>query len=146
PSAFLQTSCIHCRQRATMSSESSEATAAQAPGTKTFNAKNDPRKPHITDLPITWDNWYQHVNWLNLYFIGGIPLIGCIAAIWTPLRLETAIWAVLYYFYTGLGITAGYHRLWAHKSYSASKPLEMFLALGGGGAIEGSIRWWSRDQ
>jgi stearoyl-CoA desaturase (Delta-9 desaturase) len=28
----------------------------------------------------------------------------------------------------------------------ATRPLELFLALFGGGAIEGSIRWWSRDQ
>jgi stearoyl-CoA desaturase (delta-9 desaturase) len=106
----------------------------------------DPRKPHITELPITWDNWYQHVNWLNCFFIGGIPLLGCIAALWTPLQLKTAIFAVVYYYCTGLGITAGYHRLWAHKSYSATRPLEVFLALCGGGAIEGSARWWSRDH
>lgn len=110
-------------------------------------AKAEPRpKPHITDLPMTWGNWHKHVNWLNVYFIAGVPLVGCVAAIWTPLRLETAIWAVLYYFFTGMGITAGYHRLWAHKSYLATRPLEMFLALFGGGAIEGSIRWWSRDH
>jgi stearoyl-CoA desaturase (delta-9 desaturase) len=92
------------------------------------------------------DNWYKHVNWLNVYFIAGIPLMGCIASIWTPLKFQTAIWAVGYYFCTGLGITAGYHRLWAHKSYSATRPLELFLALFGGGAVEGSIRWWSRDH
>ncbi|KAF2673471.1 putative stearic acid desaturase [Microthyrium microscopicum] len=103
-------------------------------------------KPHITDTPITWANWHQHVNWLNCVFIIGIPLSGCIAAIWTPLKWQTALWAVIYYFCTGLGITAGYHRLWAHKSYSASRPLELFLALCGGGAVEGSIRWWSRDH
>lgn len=28
----------------------------------------------------------------------------------------------------GLGITAGAHRLWAHKSYSAKIPLRIFLA------------------
>jgi stearoyl-CoA desaturase (delta-9 desaturase) len=110
------------------------------------NSKHDARKPHITETPITWQNWYQHVNWLNVYFIGGIPLIGCIAAAFTPLRWQTALWAVVYYFFTGLGITAGYHRLWAHKSYNARRPLEFFLALTGGGAVEGSIRWWSRDH
>jgi stearoyl-CoA desaturase (delta-9 desaturase) len=110
------------------------------------NPKYDPRKPHITETPITWQNWYKHVNWLNVYFIGGIPLIGCIAAAFTPLRWQTAVWAVLYYFFTGLGITAGYHRLWAHKSYNARRPFELFLALTGGGAVEGSIRWWSRDH
>ncbi|KAK0182152.1 hypothetical protein PV327_000316 [Microctonus hyperodae] len=29
---------------------------------------------------------------------------------------------------TGFGITAGAHRLWAHKSYSAKLPLRIFLA------------------
>jgi stearoyl-CoA desaturase (Delta-9 desaturase) len=69
-----------------------------------LKAKPEPRpKPHITDLPMTWADWHRHVNWLNVYFIAGIPLIGCIAAVWTPLRLQTAIWAVLYYFFTGMG-------------------------------------------
>ncbi|OJD37976.1 acyl-desaturase [Diplodia corticola] len=49
-------------------------------------------------------------------------------------------------FFTGLSITAGYHRLWSHTSYSAAVPLRIFLAAFGAGAIEGSIRWWSRDH
>ena len=76
----------------------------------------------------------------------GIPIYGLIQAIWTPLQLKTAIWAVIYYYMTGLGVTAGYHRLWAHTSYSATLPLRIFLALTGGGAVEGSIRWWARDH
>jgi stearoyl-CoA desaturase (delta-9 desaturase) len=32
------------------------------------NPKYDPKKPHITDMPITRYNWYQHVNWLNVSF------------------------------------------------------------------------------
>ena len=72
--------------------------------------------------------------------------MGLISAFWTPLHWQTAVWAVVYYFWTGLGITAGYHRLWAHKSYSATLPLQIFLALVGGGAVEGSIRWWSRGH
>jgi stearoyl-CoA desaturase (delta-9 desaturase) len=75
-------------------------------------AKPEPRpKPHITDLPITWGNWHKHVNWLNVYFIAGIPLVGCLAAIWTPLRLQTAVWAVLYYFFTGMGACPRRQRL-----------------------------------
>ena len=30
------------------------------------NPKYDPKKPHITDTPITKANWYKHVNWLNV--------------------------------------------------------------------------------
>ena len=54
-------------------------------------------------------NWYKHVNWLNAFLIVGIPLLGCIQAIWTPLYWQTAVWTVAYYFMTGLGITAGKH-------------------------------------
>lgn len=67
----------------------------------------DPKKPHITDSPITRSNWYKHVNWLNVYLIVGIPLYGCVQAFWVPLHWRTALFAVVYYFMTGLGITAG---------------------------------------
>ena len=40
----------------------------------------------------------------------------------------------------------GYHRLWSHTSYSAILPVQITLALLGGGAIQGSIRWWSRNH
>ncbi|KZF26010.1 cytochrome b5-like Heme/Steroid binding domain-containing protein [Xylona heveae TC161] len=100
-------------------------------------------KKHITEYPITWTNWYKHVNWLSSTFVLSLPLLGCIGACYVPLRLYTAVFAVVYYFHTGLGITAGYHRLWAHTSYRASLPLKIYLASVGSGAIQGSIRWWS---
>lgn len=106
----------------------------------------DPSKKHITETPLTRKNWYKHVNWLNVVLIVGIPITGLIASIWTPLKWQTAAWSVIYYFATGLGITAGYHRLWAHTSYSATLPLRVFLAAVGGGAVEGSVRWWARDH
>jgi stearoyl-CoA desaturase (delta-9 desaturase) len=43
------------------------------------NPKYDPKKPHITDFPITRANWYQHVNWLNVsrYIYRESPAIRC---------------------------------------------------------------------
>jgi stearoyl-CoA desaturase (delta-9 desaturase) len=52
----------------------------------------------------------------------------------------------LSHFCGGVGITAGYHRLWAHGCYNASKPLEYFFAMAGTGAVQGSIKWWSRGH
>src|ERR1700741_535246 len=95
---------------------------------------------------MTWSNWYKYVDWLNITLIVFVPLVGCYWALWTPLHLKTAIWTVVYYFNTGMGITAGYHRLWAHTSYSATTPLKVYLAAVGGGAVQGSIRWWSRGH
>ncbi|KAJ5642189.1 hypothetical protein N7490_006189 [Penicillium lividum] len=105
--------------------------------------KPDAQRLHITEQPLTLSNWHRHVNWINTSLILIVPLFGCIAAFFTELRLATAVWAIVYYFWTGLGITAGYHRLWAHRSYEASVPLRIFLACVGGGAVQGSIRWWS---
>ncbi|GKZ32220.1 stearoyl-CoA 9-desaturase [Aspergillus brasiliensis] len=101
-------------------------------------------KVHIADTPITLGNWHKHVNWLNMTLIVLVPLYGCIQALWTPLQLKTAIWAVAYYFFTALGVTAGYHRLWAHRSYTATLPLRITLALAAGGSVQGSARWWAR--
>lgn len=67
----------------------------------------DTKKVHIADTQMTRHNWYKHVNWLNVFLILGIPFYGCVQALWVPLQLKTAVWAVVYYFFTGLGITAG---------------------------------------
>lgn len=101
---------------------------------------------HISEQPITIANWHQHISWINVTFVIGIQLIGFYFALSTPLLWKTAIWGLFYYFLTGLGITAGYHRLWSHTSYSACLPIQIFLAAVGGGAIQGSIRWWSRNH
>ncbi|KAB8226811.1 uncharacterized protein BDW43DRAFT_317439 [Aspergillus alliaceus] len=39
-----------------------------------------------------------------------------------------------------------YHRLWAHRSYSASTPLKWLLAAFGAGSLQGSIRFWVREH
>jgi stearoyl-CoA desaturase (Delta-9 desaturase) len=67
----------------------------------------DTKKVHIADTELTLENWHKHVNWLNITLIIGVPLIGLAATAWVPLQFKTAVWAVVYYFCTGLGITAG---------------------------------------
>ena len=49
---------------------------------------------------MTSANWYKHVNWLNTFLIVGIPLIGLVIALWTPLYWQTAVWSIAYYFAT----------------------------------------------
>ncbi|KAI9217324.1 fatty acid desaturase-domain-containing protein [Blastocladiella britannica] len=91
--------------------------------------------------PISWT-----VNWPQATFLFVTPCIALWATSHIELQLRTFIWAFIYYFVTGLGITAGYHRLWAHKSYDAVLPYQIWMALAGVGAVEGSIRWWSRGH
>lgn len=65
------------------------------------------KAPHISELPMTWQNWHRHLNWLNVFFVIIIPILGLRAALWTPLHPYTAVFAAVYYFNTALGITAG---------------------------------------
>lgn len=73
------------------------------PRSKPHNLK----KPDISEQPITWANWHEHVVWVNVTFIIVIPLMGLVGAYYHPLQLYTAIFSVIYYLNTGLGITTG---------------------------------------
>ncbi len=55
---------------------------------------------------------------------------------------ETWALFVLFVLWNGLSITAGYHRLWSHKSYQASYPVRLLFALGGALALQNSIKEW----
>eukprot|EP01083_Nonionella_stella_P182067 654033_1 len=83
------------------------------------------------------------INWFNCSFVFGLPLLALYGLctlrqfVW-----QTWLWAAIFYLWSGLGITAGYHRLWSHASFTASKPLAIFLMIGGSGALQRSIQWW----
>ncbi|KAK0432097.1 delta 9-fatty acid desaturase protein [Desarmillaria tabescens] len=96
--------------------------------------------------PISLSNVLNEINWLPFTVMTTTPIMGVIGAYYTKLRWETAIWAIVYYYITGLGITAGYHRLWSHRSYNAAIPLQYILAIAGTGSVEGSIKWWTRGH
>lgn len=56
------------------------------------------------------------------------------AAAWT--------WFFIFLFASGLSITGGYHRLWAHRAYEARLPLKIFYMLFGAQALQNSILVW----
>ncbi|KAF9071725.1 delta 9-fatty acid desaturase [Rhodocollybia butyracea] len=96
--------------------------------------------------PVQWSNLLNELNWISFVVLTLPPAVGVVGAFYVRLQWQTAVWSVAYYFLTGLGITAGYHRLWAHRAYNASLPLQYLLALLGAGSIQGSIKWWCRNH
>jgi len=81
-----------------------------------------------------------------LLLVSLIPLAGVGVAIWLLWGhglsgADAAIFGGLYAF-TGLGITSGFHRLFAHKGYQASKPVRVVLAIAGSMAIEMGVIGW----
>jgi len=64
----------------------------------------------------------------------------------TSASWPTVAWAILLYHCSGLGITAGAHRLWAHRSYKANLPLRLLLVLFNTLAFENHVIEWARDH
>ncbi|VDK20401.1 unnamed protein product, partial [Anisakis simplex] len=58
----------------------------------------------------------------------------------------TVSWTVLYSMIGGVGVTAGAHRLWTHKSYKANLPMRIILMLGNCAAFQNDIIDWARDH
>lgn len=83
-------------------------------------------KKHISEKPWTLSNWPEHINWLNMVLVVFIPMFGFYSAVYYPPQLKTAVLGIILYVFSGISITAGYHRLYAHKSYDAALPVRLF--------------------
>ncbi|KAJ3346625.1 hypothetical protein HDU83_002829 [Entophlyctis luteolus] len=86
------------------------------------------------------------IDWKHVVILFGTPALALLGFATVPLRSPTFYWAVAYYFFTGLGITAGYHRYWAHRSYDATRLWQFIILSAGTGAMEGSVKWWCRGH
>lgn len=49
---------------------------------------------------------------------------------------------VVMYILTGLGVTIGYHRLFAHKAFATPTPIGVFFMILGGMSAQGPLVWW----
>lgn len=87
---------------------------------------------------------------INAVIFLGFPILALILVpLWGYYHGFTAaqwLWALLFLYLNGLGITGGYHRLWAHKAYSAHWTVRLWFALWGGGALQNSVLVWASDH
>jgi stearoyl-CoA desaturase (delta-9 desaturase) len=58
----------------------------------------------------------------------------------------TVGWVVVCWTISGVAITAGAHRLWAHKSYKAKLPLRIILVAMNCVAFQNDVIEWARDH
>jgi stearoyl-CoA desaturase (delta-9 desaturase) len=86
------------------------------------------------------------VMWPTAIFLFVTPPIGLYGIITLPFIFNTYLVGFLHYYLGGIGITAGYHRLFAHRSYEAHPIVRAFFLLLGTGAFEGSALDWSLEH
>ncbi len=90
--------------------------------------------------------FFDYSKTTKLFLMHSFGCYGLYLALTGQCHYNTLWLSFAMYWLAGLGITGGYHRLWAHKSYSCSRPVQWLLAFYGAAAGEGSIFWWSRDH
>lgn len=61
-------------------------------------------------------------------------------------KWQSIVFAIALYLLSGLGITAGAHRLWSHRSYKAKWQLKVLLCFFNTMAFQNHIYEWSRDH
>ncbi len=99
---------------------------------------------------IQTDQPKAEIIWGNLVFLTITPLIAIAGLIWW-FTSATFSWTpiiayVILHLATGIGITAGYHRLFSHRSYKASTPVKIAFAIFGAATFENSAVEWCSDH
>jgi len=79
-----------------------------------------------------------------------VPFLALLAAVplaWGGwLGWSDVVITVVMYTVTGLGITAGFHRLFTHKAFKPNRAVKIGLAIAGSLAIEGPVIRWVADH
>ncbi|MDO8526092.1 MAG: fatty acid desaturase [Deltaproteobacteria bacterium] len=92
----------------------------------------------------------KKINWMNTLFLTLSPVVAIVGVgslIWfNEIHWATWILAFSLAMLSGLGITAGYHRLLSHKSYEAAWPVRLVLLLLGAITFQNSALKWCSDH
>ena len=68
--------------------------------------------------------------------------LACLAAFYTGISLTAVIVAFIAYVMRGMGVTTGFHRLLAHRSFKTNRVVQFMFALAGSLAVQGGPLWW----
>ncbi|XP_046884719.1 stearoyl-CoA desaturase b [Hypomesus transpacificus] len=99
-----------------------------------YKEKDGPKPP----TRLVWRNIISMLL-LHTGAVYGVTLIPSASSL-------TLVWSLMCFITSALGITAGAHRLWSHRSYKASFPLKVFLGLANSMAFQNDIFEWARDH
>ena len=88
--------------------------------------------------------------WVNTLFLCGSPFLAAVLVPWYLIESGShwLLWtsAFALWWFAGMGITVGYHRLVSHRSYQANKFWKFFFLVGGAAAIQNSALTWSTSH
>ncbi|WP_404401214.1 fatty acid desaturase [Idiomarina seosinensis] len=90
------------------------------------------------------------IIWLNTLVFLITFLIAAVAVPWyaVSVGIDSSLWWIMLatLCFAGISITAGYHRLWSHRTYNANPVVRFVFAIGGALALQNSALHWSSDH
>ena len=131
------------------------STSQQTPAYREIDIQS--LSPRIQKLIREFDNlpWFEctfgfkaPIVWFNVV----VAIIGHSLALYGAIRYgPQAMWPswifyLFLYLFSGLGVTAGVHRYWSHKSYKARMPFQWALLAFNCISMQNDIIEWCRDH
>jgi stearoyl-CoA desaturase (delta-9 desaturase) len=108
--------------------------------------RNDPAV--LENSPITEER--APINWVTAILFTLLPLAALISIPWYGIVHGFSTASVVLFFVFmwagGVSITAGYHRLWSHRAYSAHWSVRLFFMLFGAMSLQNSILIWASQH
>ena len=92
----------------------------------------------------------RKINWVNTIFLIITPIL-FITFTYLHLTIEgpslsVFLWGLFFYLLIGFSITAGYHRLFSHRSYQGHFLVKLAYLIFGAAAFQNSALKWCRDH
>lgn len=92
----------------------------------------------------------KNIDFVNFFFLFLTPIASVVlVAAWIQqdgFHWGPVVMGIILYYVTGMSITAGYHRLFAHKAYEAHWAPKLFFLLFGAATFQNSVLKWGSDH
>ena len=90
----------------------------------------------------------DRICWTTIAGLGVVHVGGVIGVVWIFARpsAATLVLGATMYAVCGLSVSAGYHRLFAHRTYRAKAPVRWALLVCGAATFQNSALSWSADH
>jgi stearoyl-CoA desaturase (delta-9 desaturase) len=88
------------------------------------------------------------LDWVNICFLLAAHALAGVGIWWmlTHFNAWTVVLGASWFAFCGLSITAGYHRLFAHRTYDAARWVRLVALLFGAASVQNSALHWANNH
>jgi stearoyl-CoA desaturase (delta-9 desaturase) len=117
--------------------------------TTTLDKSEEQASPNDGPRPL-FEGTRNLATQIAVYAFIVLPFAALIAAVpllwgWGLSWLDVGL-ALFFFYFSGLGVTVGYHRLFTHNSFKAKRPMRIMLAVMGSMAVQSPPITWVADH